>query len=261
MTTPAGILYAGTVVHKRLRPEPHALSYRVFSLLLDLDRLDELEQSVRGFSVNRANLASFHDRDHGPGDGRPLAEHVRAIMSEAGVASERLRIMALCYPRVLGYVFNPLTVYYGLDADGRPRCMVWEVNNTFSERKSYVIPVAETGDIGAQRCAKELFVSPFAAGRGRYQFRFTVPDRSLTVGVAFSDEAGPLIKTHFTAAGEPLTTGTLARALVRHPSLTFKVMGAIHLEAAKLWWKGVPIVRRHRSPRYSVSISSSGSQV
>jgi uncharacterized protein len=114
MIAPATI-YTGTVVHKRIRPKTHALSYGVYSLLLDVDRLDDIAKVTRLFSVNRFNILSFYDRDHGPGDGTPAATHARDILNLAGFDAANLRILLLSYPRVLGYVFNPLSVYFALD--------------------------------------------------------------------------------------------------------------------------------------------------
>lgn len=251
---PDATLYVGTVAHKRLRPREHALSYRVFTLLLDVDAIDRVAGRLRLLSHNRFNLVSFHDRDHGPGDDAPIGGHIRDVLRQAGLQDGVCRILLLAYPRVLGYVFNPLSVYFALGADGGLLALVYEVNNTFGERKSYVVPAGPSADgIHAQSCAKELFVSPFASGSGRYSFRVSVPGERLVVGVGFRDASGPLIKTHFTARGMPLTDAALARVLASHPLVTLKVIAAIHYEAAKLWLKGVPLIQGHASPRYSMS--------
>lgn len=251
--TGASAIYVGDVVHKRLRPRDHALSYKVFALLLDLDEIAALGRRLRMFSYNRFNLLSFHDRDHGPGDGTPAADHARSILRNAGYRTDGSRIMLLCYPRVLGYVFNPLSVFYAFGDDGRLMAVVYEVNNTFGERTSYVIGVEDpAAAVHAQACAKAMFVSPFASGQGRYGFRVTSPDQTLVLAVLLRDEDGPLVKTLFKAQRASLDDRTLLRLFVRIPLLTFKVMGAIHLEAAKLWLKGIPLIRGHRSPRYSI---------
>lgn len=260
MTAPADIgdsaIYAGIVSHKRLRPKPHALSYGVFSLFLDLERLDALDRRLTLFSHNRWNLFSFHDRDHGTGDGTPLARHVRELLSRAGHDVDGGRLMLLCYPRVLGYVFNPLSVVYAFDRRDQLAAVVYEVNNTFGERRSYVLGFGEPGAaVHAQHCAKEMFVSPFAPGRGDYGFRITRPGDDLLVAVMLRDAGGPLLKTMFQGRRRSLNDASLLRLAVRYPLLTLKVIGAIHLEALKLWLKGIPVVRRHRSPRYSVSMS------
>lgn len=251
----AGRVYEGVVVHKRLRPKPHALAYNVFSLLLDADRIPEACRDLRLLSHNRPNLLAFYDRDHGASDGTPAGVYARRVLAEAGIGLDaEARILLLAYPRVLGYVFNPLSVFYALDSQGHLQAIIYEVNNTFGERTSYIVRAGTPqGAVFHQSSDKKMFVSPFAEGSGRYSFHVTQPGAGLLVGVAFRDEEGPLIKTHFKARGLPLTDRTLARLMLRIPFLTFKVMGAIHLEALKLWLKGVPLTVRHRLAASPVS--------
>ncbi|MBR2534902.1 MAG: DUF1365 domain-containing protein [Hyphomicrobium sp.] len=246
-------IYAGHVVHKRLRPKPHTLRYRVFSVLVDIEEIDALAARLRLFSRNRFNLFSLYDRDHGPGDGTDLIDIARTCLKNAQRPHENRRILLLCYPRILGYVFNPLSVYYVYAPDGALETLIYEVNNTFGERTSYVVAAGDVaaGGVYAQACAKRMYVSPFANGRGGYAFRITEPDGTALVAVMLSDTGGPLIKTHFRAAREDMTDRRLAGLLARYPLLTLKVIAAIHYEALKLWLKGVPLTDRHKSPRYS----------
>lgn len=247
-------VYVGTVVHKRLKPREHALSYRVFALLLDLDEIPGLAARLRLFSRNRWNVLSFHDSDHGPGDGTPIDRHIRGVLARGGYDVEGGRISILCYPRVFGYVFNPLSVFYAFDRHGALKAMVYEVNNTFGERTSYVIGVDDPeARVHMQSCRKDMDVSPFASRKGDYSFRITNPNDEMLVAVLLRDEAGPLIKTMFRGHRDTLDDATLLGLTVRFPLLTLKVIGAIHVEAAKLWLKGVPLFQRHRSPRYSVT--------
>ena len=242
-------LYHGEVVHRRLNPLRHELRYRVFNLFADVDQLDELSGSLKFFSYNRLNLFSVMDSNHGPGDGTPVREHAWKLVhaSEGGAAVRR--VFMFCYPSVLGYVFNPITVYYGLDAEDRLRLMIYEVNNTFGGRHSYVLPV---GDDMAQSAPKHFFVSPFNAVEGHYTFNFTPPEEKIALGVALSVDGAAVLKAYVSGTRKPLTDANLLRSFIGFPFLTLKVIGAIHLHALKLWWKGLKLNRRPVAPNHTV---------
>lgn len=247
-------IYRGEVVHERRRPKHHKLRYRVFSLLVDLDDLPSLSRRLRLFSHNRFNLFSMHDGDYGPGDGRPLAGHMRDLLKRAGLEEYGHRILLLSYPRMLGYVFNPLSVYFCCDAAGRVGTIAYEVSNTFGERKTYLLASNhdEARETLYQACAKSFYVSPFNTDRGTYSFHIHPPDDRVTIGVALRDPDGPLMRAHFTGTRYPLSDRTLAGLALRNPVMTWKVIGGIHWEAFRLWRKGVPLVRRPAVPGYSV---------
>ena len=165
------------------------------------------------------------------------------------------RITLLCYPRLLGFVFNPLSVYFCHGADGALAAIIYEVSNTFGERTSYVIPVPDAAaEMVQQDCAKQMYVSPFTARQGRYAFNVRPPGEAVFVGVDFYEAERAILKTNFSGRRQALTNGALARLVAGHPLMTLKVVAGIHWEAVRLWLKGVPLVERHGSPRYSISI-------
>ena len=244
-------IYEGEVVHKRLTPRRHAFSYRVFSFCLDVDEIDALDASLSHFSRNQFNLVSFWDADVGEPGPEPVAVKARRLLARSGLSGYGARIQLVCYPRLLGYVFNPLSVYFCREADGTLGAVIYEVTNTFKERKAYVIRPGN----GAQGCRKEMYVSPFTARAGSYGFHTLPPDDRVILGVNFREDGRPVLRTHFRGDRRPLDDQTIRRLMITHPLMTAKVIGAIHYEAARLWWKGVPLVARHSSPAYSFTLA------
>ena len=238
----ASALYRGRVMHRRTRPRAHMLTYRVFWLLLDLAEIDRLDRRVRLFSRNRFNLLSFHDRDHGDGSGAALRPQIEAWLAGAGVDIAGGPIRLLTMPRVLGYVFNPISLFYCHQADGRLSAVVYEVTSTFGVRHAYVIPVpAEDQAIGLirQRAAKALHVSPFMGMEMDYEFRGHAPGERLDLTIDGLDAEGLLITAAMSGERRPLDDRALLGAVAVMPFLTLKVVAAIHWEALKLWMKGV----------------------
>lgn len=244
-------LYSGDVVHARLRPRRHRLRYRVFWLLLDLAELDAVDRRLRLLSRNRFNLLGFHDRDHGDGSGRPLRDQILELLDREGVDIGAGAIRLLTMPRVLGYVFNPISLYYCHRPDGRLAAMVYEVTSTFGERHAYVLPVAAEDaaeDRIRQSADKRLYVSPFMTMGMRYDFRGKAPSEALTLLIDGFDREGLLIATAMRGRRRPLTDRTLLTAALAMPLLTLKVTAGIHWEALRLWLKGVPLTSRVLPP-------------
>lgn len=234
-------IYTGLVVHQRLRPKAHRLRYRVFSLLLDLDELPAIGARSWLLAVNGPGLLSFRESDHG--DGGPLRPWVERQLREAGLAVDG-PMRVLCYPRMFGYVFNPLTVYFCHHGDGRLGAILYEVHNTHHERHAYVLPAdGEAGERVRHACAKAFFVSPFVPMDCTYDFTITPPGERVQIVIREADAEGPLLTASFAGEREPLTDAGLARALLRHPLMTLKVTLGIHWEALKLLAKGLRIHR------------------
>lgn len=250
MRTPtrAAALYFGSVMHARLRPRAHRFSYRVMSLAIDIDRLTEADRLSPLFGVNRAALYSFHESDHGTRDGSKLRGYVDSCAAAHGIDLTGGRIVLLCYPRLLGYVFNPLSVYFCHGANGNLVMMIYEVRNTFGDIHSYVLPV-RPGQASAaglrQQHDKQFYVSPFITMAARYYFRISPPGDTVKLRILETDTGGPLLAATFNGRRRELTTRALLRSFAALPLVTLKILGAIHWEALRLWLKGTNLVPRH----------------
>jgi DUF1365 family protein len=261
---PAGVssaLYVGHVMHQRLRPARHRLRYGVFSMLFDLDELPALHRRLRLFSLGRFNLFSLRLSDFGAGDAAGPRAHVEQHLQAAGLPTGGpIRLLAM--PRILGYAFNPLTVYFCHAADGRLGAILYEVNNTFGERHSYLAgvgPRAHEREVIEQRCDKCFHVSPFLGLDMHYRFRVLPPDLAderLSVGVTAHDAEGPVLVARLDAQARELTDRALLRAFFTHPLLTLKVVAGIHWEALRLLFKRVPVHDHPQRPAHSVTLGT-----
>ncbi|RDD61390.1 DUF1365 domain-containing protein [Ferruginivarius sediminum] len=251
-------LYIGNVMHRRLQPFRHRFSYGVVSLFIDLDELAELDKRLRLFSVNRANVFSFHERDHGPRDGSSLRTWIDARLVEAGIDLQGGAVRLLCFPRMWGYVFNPLTMWFCHHRDGGLRAVLYEVRNTFGEQHCYLLPVEAGHDHNTpirQSCDKAFYVSPFITMEARYRFRLLPPGERLSVSIREETAAGETLVATQTGRRRALSDRSLLRALATHPAMTFKVIAAIHWQALHLWRKGARFHRRPAPPAETVTHS------
>lgn len=248
-------LYVGEVMHRRLFPVRYRFAYRVFSVLLDIDRVDEAAAQTAVFSHNRFNLLSFHDADHGPRDGSALRPWLDGILARFGVALEGGTVQLLCFPRVLGHVFNPLSVWYCWHRDGSLRAVLLEVANTFGERHGYLLhehgaalnwPLRQSRD-------KCFHVSPFVGMAADYHFRLGEPGQRLEIGIREHQDGRLMLVAAQVAEAQPFTTTRLLRALVGIPLLTFKVVAMIHWQALKIWLGGATYFPKPPPPREEVT--------
>jgi len=246
-------IYAGTVVHQRFRPRRHRLRYRVFSLLLDLDELPQLASRLRFFAYNNFRLFSFYDCDHG--NGGDLRLWAESHMAAARLEPDGGAIRILCYPRILGYVFNPLTVYFCYTRSGALVAILYEVSNRHGERHTYVIPVTgPSTTVVQQTCRKEFYVSPFIPMNCIYQFRVVPPEGSVSIVIEEVDAQGLLLAAAFNGRRRNISDLTLLRALFVYPLMTLKVTAGIHWEALRLVFKGTPVFR-HRRAENPIAVS------
>ena len=257
MNPSASALYAGHVMHRRLRPRGHHLRYRIFMMLLDLDEIDGLSARLRLFSRGRFALFSFRDRDYGNGTAQPLRDQIETHMRAAGLRPDGGPIRLLTMPRMLGFAFNPVSLFFCHHRDGSVAAIHYEVNNTFGERHGYFLPVEGGASARAaihQSCAKDFHVSPFMGLDMAYDFRVIPPAAHLSVGITGSEADGPLITALFTARRRALTDGALALAFISYPLLTLKVVAGILWEALLLWLKGIGLHEHPDAPKNAVPI-------
>jgi DUF1365 family protein len=242
-------VYSGILSHRRLRPRRHAFRHPATLFHLDLDELDALDRSLRLFGVNRPRPFSFREHDHLDGRDGDLKRRLLAFLAARGIDLEGGKVFLLTQCRLFGYVFNPISLYYGHGPDARLRAVVAEVDNTFGERILYVLrpeePAAAAGLFRAE-ARKEMHVSPFVSMDALYRFRLRPPGERLTVAIAEEERGERFFDAHLWGRRRPLRDGTLLGIALRDPLLTRRVTAAIHWQALRLWWKGIPV--HHRPP-------------
>ncbi|MEO8487260.1 MAG: DUF1365 domain-containing protein [Betaproteobacteria bacterium] len=244
-------ILAGTIAHRRTRPREHAFTYPGFCLRLPLSRLSELPG--RGVAWNAPGAIAFHDRDHGARDGTPLLAWIRALLAREGVAADG-EVVLHTFPRMLGYLFAPVSFWVAHDRQGLVRAVLAEVCNTFGERHDYLVahedgrPIASGETLHAR---KDFHVSPFCEVKGRYAFRFHFgPERWLARIDYFDDqgEALPLLETWISGAAQPLSRRSSRALLWRYRWFTLAVIARIHWQAAKLASKRIPFFSKPAPP-------------
>lgn len=244
--TPARALIAtGQVRHRRLRPASNAFTYRTYFLLLPMRSL--ADAPCAALRRNRFGLVSFHDRDHGDGGPDALA-WLDTLLQREGVADADGEVWLQTYPRVLGYVFKPVSFWYCHRADGTLAAVVAEVNNTFGERHCYLLCGPELG-FGREMQARKVFhVSPFCDVQGRYRFRFMRTGERIVARIDHDDEQGPLLQTSVGGRLAPLSHRRVRAAFLGMPLMSFGVIARIHWQALRLWLKHVPFFSKPAPP-------------
>ena len=237
-------IYNGNVIHKRFKPKEHIFKYKVFSLLIDLSELSILEKELKLFSYNKFNILSFYDIDHGPRDGTSLTAWVKENLSKNNINNEAITIKLLCYPRIWGYVFNPLSVFFVYDKNLNLIAILYEVKNTFGEQHTYIFKIEKNSQLFEHSCKKKFHVSPFIEIDCTYFFKILKPEKKLSIVINQNDNKGKLLFATQDGEKKDLNTKNLAVSYLSHPLMSFKIIGAIHFEALKLWLKGVKLVKK-----------------
>jgi len=240
-------------MHRRLFPVQYRFVYRVFSLLLDLDALEQT--GTRWLSIGRFNLFSFYPADHGPRDGSPLRPWIDRVLAARGIDLDGGRVKLLCFPRVLGYGFNPLSLWYCFDRSGALRAILAEVHNTFGEQHCYLL-----GSDGAPHRAgltdgadKVFHVSPLIGMQARYRFRLAEPGERLAVLIREYQDDRLMLVASQSGEGITLSDQALLRAFRRTPLMTLKVIAAIHWQALKIWLRGAPYFPKPAPPAQEIT--------
>ena len=247
-------IYNGEVIHKRFKPKVHYFRYKVFSLLIDLDELNTLNDLIPYFSYNRFNLISFYDKDHGYRDGSSLKQWVIKNLKDAGIKDQEINIKLLCYPRIFGYVFNPLSVFFVYDKSKSLIAILYEVKNTFGEQHTYVFQINSDQNIIENSCIKKFFVSPFMDLKSEYFFKILIPGNKLSIVIDQRDSEGKLLFASQDGKRCELTSKNLLFSYLKHPLMTFKIISAIHFEALRLWLKGIKLVKKKIKIKNNITI-------
>ena len=246
-------IYNGKVIHRRFKPKEHYFKYNVFSLLIDIDELEIIENTIKIFSHNKFNIISFFDKDHGPRDGTSVKQWVIKNLKDIGIENIKIQIKLLCYPRIFGYVFNPLSVFFIYDENSRLIAILYEVKNTFGEQHTYVFKTDDDKVI-INNCTKKFHVSPFIEMECHYYFRVLKPSDKISVIIDQKDKDGKLLYASQDGNATELNEKNLLTSYISHPLMTFKIIAAIHYEALKLWLKGIKIIKRKLKIKNNLSI-------
>ncbi len=252
----------GTVKHRRFRPAKNAFGYGVFTVSIPM-RSRAKNQTLltqHGLGDNQFKLFSFFDRDHGHGDADSL-KWIESILKENRIEHVDGEIWLQTFPRVLGYVFNPVSFWICTRATGQVQAVLAEVNNTFGERHCYLLYEDDGAPLqsGQTLISKKVFhVSPFCDVSGEYHFRFLFPQdskskRNSVCRIELHEEGKPLINTSISGLTQPLTRQALYLAFLRYPLMSLGVIGRIHWQALKLWIKGVPFHTKPKPPAFEVT--------
>ena len=249
-------IYIGNVIHKRFKPKIHFFKYKVFSILLDISEIDILDKSLKIFSYNKFNIVSFYDADHGPRDGTSIKEWVIKNLNDNRINTENIKIKLLCYPRIFGYVFNPLSVFFIYNKKSQLISILYEVKNTFGEQHTYIFKTKENENYIKHRCKKKFHVSPFIEMDCTYFFKILKPSEKISVIIDQYDEEGKLLYASQDGDRIEFNNKNLVLSYLRHPFMTFKIIVAIHFEAFKLWTKGIKFVKKRLKIKNNISIEN-----
>tara|TARA_Y100000590_G_scaffold285383_1_gene321169 strand:+ start:46 stop:804 length:759 start_codon:yes stop_codon:yes gene_type:complete len=244
-------IYNGHVIHTRFKPVKHFLKYKTFSLFIDLDELELLDKKFKIFSFNKFNIFSFHNKDHGERNGKSLKEWVLYNLKKFRIEKNINRIKLLCYPRIFGYVFNPLSIFYCYE-NNILKAVFYEVKNTFNEQHTYIFKIKDDKNI-QQSCKKKFYVSPFMDKKTFYNFELKPPGDKLSVLIKQTDKNGLILTAVQTGERKNFSSKQLIINFFKYPLMTLKIISAIHFEALLLWKKGAIYRGREKKIKNNLS--------
>lgn len=253
-------IIVGKVMHQRLRPLLHRFIYPIFFVRLNLAETDCLSGSI--FGINRFRLMSLYFKDYGPRDGSDLLVWIRQILTTNSIRADG-DIFLQTMPRICGYAFNPISIWYCHNRQGQLAAVLTEVNNTFGEHHLYLLQEENGEEIrkhSALTSQKMMHVSPFCEVKGSYEFRFDERVNSCLVKIDYKDEEETLINTAIRGKKIAFNNANLIKVLLRQPFLTIGVMWRIHWQALLLWRKRVPFFRQPTSSISTITLSKKVSQ-
>ena len=249
-------IYTGNVIHKRFKPKTHYFKYKVFSLLVDLSELELLDKSLKIFSYNKFNIVSFYDKDHGARDGSSIKMWVINNLKKNNIDTNNIQIKLLCYPRIFGYVFNPLSVFYIYDNNSNLISILYEVKNTFGEQHTYIFKTDINHNLIQHACKKKFHVSPFIEMDCIYFFRLLKPGNKISVIIDQNDKEGKVLYASQNGIRSEMTNANFIKSYLKHPLMTFKIIVAIHFEAFKLWTKGIKLIKKTLKIKNNITIEN-----
>ena len=249
-------IYNGQVIHKRFKPKVHYFKYNVFSLLIDLSELETLDKKVNFFSYNKINLISFYDKDHGERNGSSLIEWVHKNLIKNNISTDNIKIKILCYPRIFGFVFNPLSVFYVYNINDQLISILYEVKNTFGEQHTYIFKTKTDDNLIKHTCKKKFHVSPFIEMNCTYFFKILKPSNKILLIIDQHDDEGKLLYASQDGNRIDFNNKNLILSYLRHPLMSFKIIAAIHFEAFKLWTKGIKFIQKKIKIKNNISVEN-----
>ncbi len=249
-------IYNGKVIHKRFKPKEHFFKYSVFSLLIDLSELNQLDKEIKFFSFNKFNLISFYEKDHGSRNGSSLVAWVKKNLEANNIHFKDIKIKLLCYPRIFGYVFNPLSVFFIYNSNEKLISILYEVKNTFGEQHTYIFKVDDDLKLFQHNCSKKFHVSPFIEMDCKYYFRILKPEDKMSVIIDQYQANEKILYASQDGKRVDFNSKELLKSYLKHPLMTFKIISAIHFEAFKLWTKGIKFIKKKLKIKNNITFES-----